>query len=92
MRFHSLPSHTTEWPSRNASIVQLLELGALVANYTAITPEQLTSDNSSLEELMNYEMTAFGEAILLYAGEKVIGTSPAVHTMLKEMDHSAARP
>lgn len=76
---------------RNASILRLLDLGALQTIYASITPEQLASDESRLEELMEYKLTAFGEAVLLYAGEKVIGTSPDVHQMLSDMDRNGAK-
>jgi hypothetical protein len=73
--------------ARVAAIDRLLEMGALRAKYLHVTPELLGSIeflDSKDTELIDYECTEFGEAVLRQTGERMGFTSPEVKKLLEQ--------
>ena len=79
--------------ANNASIIRLLEMGALSTDYPKITPELIKSDaDVPAEHLMTYEPTPFGTAILEYAADKMGVMSPEMRTYFEEFIASETEP
>ncbi len=75
--------------ANNAAIVRLLELGALETDYIKLTPELVKEfgkqSDASAEHLLQYRTTAFGNAVLQYVANEMVGTSPETQSLLTEM-------
>ena len=69
--------------AHNAAITRLLEFGALETNYVKVTPELVkTWSDIPAEQLVSYQGTSFGKAILEYTGHEMFGRSPEMQSRL----------
>lgn len=79
--------------TRRQAIDRLLQVGALRADFTKLTPELLAaSSDRPMEELVGYKITELGAAVAEYGIRKLGFDSPEIQRLLEERGASQSAP
>lgn len=78
--------------ARSAAIQQLLEMGAIRAAYTTVTPNYLMTQRATGEGLVRYRQTEFGKAMFQRILTRSGTNSPETIKYLKALAAQSSKP